>query len=64
MLLKNPYVFNELAADSSFLLFYSYRQSIVLKNLFNLIVDNIDGFEKVLKAGNKRFFEENIHKEN
>jgi len=63
MLLKNPYVFNELAADSLFLLFYSYKQNIILKNLFNLIVDNIDGFEKILKI-NKRFLEENIHKEN
>lgn len=62
--IKNEYVFSELARDSSFLTKSGYyNKGIVMSNVFHLITDNIEGFEKLLKSGNKRFFEENIHKD-
>ena len=60
ILFKNRYVFEELRKDSSFLVRNIYSHD-TYKNLFTLIIENTDGFEKILKI-NKRFLEENIGK--
>ena len=54
--IKNEYVFSELSKDASFLIKSgSYNKGVVMRNVFYLITENIEGFEKLLKSGKKDF---------